>query len=248
MAQRGSGYGDLGGIFYTPEWPVGCLLSAYSLYGFEHVIEPCAGAGHICAALARAGARNIKASDIAPAPDRAVWRRTIKRLNVFDLDLPGSGSVAIITNPPYGHTNNDAVKLARRLVADLSGRRGRRMLALLCQRGIDAGKTRYDFFRDCDGYDGEVVLGDRIRWVNLEQKKAGPSMSHSWHVWQWPNQRPYPIKQYRDRAEGEAFLAGALTGKQSKRRGGPQGPSGKQSKRRGAAQAATGTPGERSHI
>ena len=38
----------------------------------------------------------------------------------------------------------------------------------------------------------KVVLTQRIRWENLEQKAAGPSMNHAWYVWDWQNWYGFP--------------------------------------------------------
>src|SRR4029079_9986771 len=77
----------------------------------------------------------------------------------------------IATNPPF----RLAEKFCRRALE--VGTRG----AMLLPHAFDTAKGRVDLWQP--PYKAKYVLTKRIRWENLEQKKAGPSSNHAWYVW-----------------------------------------------------------------
>jgi hypothetical protein len=85
----------------------------------------------------------------------------------------------IATNPPY----NIADKIVRHALALTKPNMGR--VAMLLPMAFDCAKGRVDIFRDHPAFDRKLVLMRRIRWANLPQSKAGPSMNHAWFVWKW---------------------------------------------------------------
>jgi hypothetical protein len=55
---------------------------------------------------------------------------------------------------------------------------------------FDAAKGRADIFKNCPAFKSKWTLTQRIRWVNLPQKKAGPSTNHAWYTWSWLHAGP----------------------------------------------------------
>jgi hypothetical protein len=80
----------------------------------------------------------------------------------------------IATNPPF----SIAEKIIRHALAQESGE-GR--IAMLLPHAFDAAKGRVDLWGP--PFKIKYTLTSRIRWENLVQKKAGPSMNHAWYVW-----------------------------------------------------------------
>jgi hypothetical protein len=78
---------------------------------------------------------------------------------------------AIATNPPF----NLGEQFCRRGI-HLAPR-----VAMLLPYSFDAAKSRVDLFGR--PFKVRYNLTRRIRWENLEQKKAGPSQNHAWYVW-----------------------------------------------------------------
>ena len=98
-------------------------------------------------------------------------------------DIPSSGS-SIATNPPYEKAEEfvcHALKLTKRTQGKV---------AMLLPLAFDAAKSRFDLFRDCSAFKSKHTITRRIRWANLEQKTAGPSMNHAWFVWDWGHRGP----------------------------------------------------------
>ncbi|WP_414832169.1 hypothetical protein [Afifella sp. YEN Y35] len=202
--------------YFTPYWVTGALLSALPA-GFlpcRHVIaDPFAGGGHILAELNAAGySRSVLVgSDIAPLKTsdlHCVSPVPIKRGDFFASPLADAARRdigAIVTNPPYGPGGRLALAAVERALAMLAFRGG--SLAMLLQVDFDSGITRTHLFRDCPTYLGKIVLTDRIRWVNLEQKKDGPSQNHAWFLWSSTSE-PLPRgAAWRSKEDGNVFLA-----------------------------------------
>lgn len=209
MAQRGSGYKRRkNDKYYTPAWAVGALVSAYPVIRELPCWEPCAGAGHICAALERLGIPQIFASDIAPARKRA-WDGSIARTNAFKASRPSvGGRLALVSNTPYGASGRIAADMLRHFVAALMPHGD--IVAALLPMGFDCGSTRYDLFGRQRHCAAKVVLTDRLRWVNVRQKPNGPSNDHCWWIWDGTvRRRQGPPSHWRSQASGEAALAGA---------------------------------------
>lgn len=90
----------------------------------------------------------------------------------------------LVSNPPYGRQG----KIAERFIlhALKTGPVGFKA-AFLLPMGFDAAKGRVKFFRDCPVFRKKIVLLNRIRWENLDQKENGPSANHAWYIWDWQN-------------------------------------------------------------
>jgi hypothetical protein len=85
---------------------------------------------------------------------------------------------AIATNPPFSL----AEEFCRKALGDAE------RVAMLLPYSFDAAKTRRDLF--APPFKIRYNLTKRIRWENLEQKKAGPSQNHAWYVWDWTYSGP----------------------------------------------------------
>jgi len=63
-------------------------------------------------------------------------------------------------------------------------------VAMLLPLAFDSAKGRKDLFAENPSFKAKYVLTKRIRWENLEQKKAGPSSNHAWYVWDRSHEGP----------------------------------------------------------
>lgn len=174
--------------YYTPAWATWALLRRLPIAPGSAVYEPAAGDGGIARVLAEAGLQ-VFASDIAPDYEGA-WQQDF-------LTVDRAPVRAIITNPPYGVGGRMAREFAEhalRLMQPVGGR-----VALLLRDDFDSAGGRSLLFRDCPAWGAKIVLTKRVRWTNLEQKKAGPSINHAWFVWDWSRPGGPPTLHY----EGE---------------------------------------------
>lgn len=164
MSQRHSGYElQAGDAYYTPEWVTDALLDVEQFN--DPVWEPAAGGGHMVSVL-RACGYHTHPTDIATGFD------------FFDFgDIEANQD--IVTNPPFSRSD-EFVRHALELTKPVLGK-----VAMLLPLAWDAAKTRRDLFADHPAFKAKYILTRRIRWVNLEQKKAGPSQNHAWYVWDW---------------------------------------------------------------
>jgi hypothetical protein len=171
MTVVASGYErQVNDLYETPEWVTRALIRAIEFNpGKDVVWEPAAG-NHKIADVLRAGGASVRTSDIA----------VYDRQHDASFDFLGSESVNfgarhIITNPPYGKGNRDAVKFARLALQRCNG-----VVALLLSAKFDFGKTRRDLFRDNPRFIAKVALLDRIQWFAGEH---GSTEDHAWFVW-----------------------------------------------------------------
>jgi hypothetical protein len=210
MATRASGYApDPLGRYYTPAWAVGALLHGCPLLEQASCFwDPCAGAGHILAALDAMVLGVLVGSDIAPDPER-VWRGAIVEADARSAPspwLPRLGRrIAVITNPPYGFQGKLATEIITAMLAATEPHRG--LVAMLLRDSFEGRPSRNALF-DHPAAAGRIVLTDRIRWENVEQKKAGPSQGHVWWVWDWNLHKPArpPRVLRRSKEDGELRL------------------------------------------
>lgn len=157
-------------LYETPEWVTHALVRAINFNpGRDVVWEPAAGNHKIADALRTYGT-TVRTSDIA----------VYGREHDLSFDFLGSESVNfgarhLITNPPYGKGNRDAVKFARLALQRCNG-----VVALLLSAKFDFGKTRTDLFRDNPRFLAKVALLDRIQWFEGEH---GSTEDHAWFVW-----------------------------------------------------------------
>lgn len=169
MSQRHSEYELLpGDCYYTPTWVTEALLSV-EVFPNE-IWEPACGDGHMARVLSEYANRvAIEATDL---PNDFL---------MFDR-IPDYVE-SIITNPPYSHGLAEKfVRHALDLTEPVKGK-----VAMLLPLAWDSAKGRRDIFAGHPAFKAKYTLTHRIRWANLEQKKAGPSQNHAWYVWDWNN-------------------------------------------------------------
>lgn len=109
----------------------------------------------------------------------------------FDFLLDDTVRKNIATNPPYGREAEKIVRHAlhvTKLAPEIYGEGG--SVAMLLPHAWDAAKGRVDLWDY--PFLTKIVLTTRIRWENLEQKAAGPSMNHAWYVWDWEDWYGFP--------------------------------------------------------
>jgi hypothetical protein len=157
-------------LYETEEWAVEALLRHFSVKG-SFVWEPAAGNHKMADVLEKAGAK-VLASDV----------ETFDRKHDFTFDFLSNGcgpfeesGTAIITNPPYGQGNRDAVKFCRLALERCPG-----LVAMLLTAKFDFGKTRAFLFRDNPRFMAKIALLDRIQWFPGE---TGGTEDHAWYVW-----------------------------------------------------------------
>lgn len=172
MTVLASGYErQLNDLYETEPWAVRALLRRFPPVRGRNIWEPAAGNHKIADVLRWEGA-NVLTSDIATYGKKHAF--------LFDfLHTPAGGSGAterdIITNPPYGKGNRDAMQFARLALLHTAG-----WVALLMPAVIDFGKTRRDLFADNPRFAFKIALVDRIQW--FEGPCAG-TQNHAWYVW-----------------------------------------------------------------
>jgi hypothetical protein len=157
-------------LYETEAWATRALLRHFPVAGL-FVWEPAAGNHKMVDVLKSAGA-DVFASDITG------YSRDHDEI----FDFIGGGMFgpvvkcdAIITNPPYGKGNRDAVRFAELALERCDG-----LVALLLTAKFDFGKTRMHLFRDNPRFAAKIALVDRIRW--FEGEYMGTE-DNSWYVW-----------------------------------------------------------------
>lgn len=157
-------------LYETEAWATRALLRHLPIPTGSTVWEPAAGNHKIADVLRDAGA-SVFTSDIA---------RYDRQHNIIcdffdDHEVEVDQFDAIITNPPYGRGNHDAVKFARLALERCNG-----WIALLLTAKFDFGKTRADLFANNHRFAFKIALVDRIQWF------AGDTTGtedHAWYVW-----------------------------------------------------------------
>jgi hypothetical protein len=157
-------------LYETEAWATRALLRHFPVTGLS-IWEPAAGNHKIADVLREAGARRVFTSDI----------ETYEREHDALFDFLGfkthnePGINAIITNPPYGKGNRDAVMFAKNALDRCEG-----LVALLLTAKFDFGKTRKSLFQDNPRFWAKIALLDRIQW--FEGATTGTE-DHAWYVW-----------------------------------------------------------------
>lgn len=156
-------------LYQTEPWATEALLRVLPPLRGLHIWEPSAG-NHLMADVLREAGAIVLTSDIA----------TYDRDHDFTSDFLAADQVktkvsAIITNPPYGKGNRDAVTYARLALKRCDG-----WVALLLTAKFDFGKTRTDLFRDNPRFYAKIALVDRISWAG--NGETGTE-DHAWYVW-----------------------------------------------------------------
>lgn len=158
-------------LYQTEPWATEVLLRHFPVAGLT-VWEPAAGNHLMADVLADHGAK-VVTSDIAE------YDQPHDHMCDF-LASPPSGTIpwfwqAIITNPPYGKGNRDAVRFAELALERCDG-----MVALLLTAKFDFGKTRRHLFQDNRRFLAKIALLDRISWAG--NGETGTE-DHAWYVW-----------------------------------------------------------------
>ena len=158
-------------LYQTEPWATEALLRVIpSVVGWK-VWEPAAG-NHMLADVLRQHGADVFTSDIA------VYER--QHDAEYDFLAPAlphwpADCGAIITNPPYGKGNRDAVRFAERALECCPG-----WVALLLTAKFDFGKTRRHLFADNKRFSAKIALVDRIQWFPGD---FGGTEDHAWYVW-----------------------------------------------------------------
>jgi len=156
-------------LYQTQPWATEALICHFPVEGLR-VWEPAAG-NHLMADVLKEHGAQVKTSDIATY-DR-------EHDATFDFLVPRPhyepNIDAIITNPPYGKANRDAVIFAKHALERCDG-----LVALLLTAKFDFGKTRKFLFQDNPRYWAKIALLDRIQW--FEGATTGTE-DHAWYVW-----------------------------------------------------------------
>ncbi len=160
-------------LYQTEPWATEALIRQFPVRGMS-VWEPAAG-NHLMADVLRENGATVATTDIATydRPHDGVF-------DFFEPDSWYAPSVcdfpnAIITNPPYGKGNRDAVKFARLALERCDG-----LVALLLTAKFDFGKTRADLFRNNPRFWAKIALVDRIQWFPGD---SSGTEDHAWYVW-----------------------------------------------------------------
>lgn len=158
-------------LYETEPWATHALLRHLPVQGMK-VWEPAAGNHKISDVLREQGA-TVYTSDIQ-IYDRMHTLGT--KVDFLSPKCPARPRVdAIITNPPYGKGNRDAVEFAKRALERCEG-----YVALLLTAKFDFGKTRRTLFADNNRFMFKIALLDRISWAG--NGETGTE-DHAWYVW-----------------------------------------------------------------
>lgn len=164
-------------LYETEAWATRALLKHLPFEPGATIWEPAAGNHKIADVLREADDLNVVTSDIATydRPHDMIFdflKGTGVRGHGIASSLDGD---AIVTNPPYGKGNRDAVTFARLALERCQG-----WVALLLTAKFDFGKTRFDLFRDNARFCAKIALVDRIQW--FPGATTGTEDS-AWYVW-----------------------------------------------------------------
>ena len=156
-------------LYQTEPWATEALLRNIPIREDWVVWEPAAG-NHLMADVIRETGALVYASDIV------TYDRLHSRLLDFLNDAPiQCDADAIITNPPYGKGNRDAVKFAENALQSCAG-----YVCLLLTAKFDFGKTRTHLFRDNPRFAAKIALMDRIQWF---PGNTSGTEDHAWYIW-----------------------------------------------------------------
>jgi hypothetical protein len=157
-------------LYQTEPWATRALLKHLPILRGWSVWEPSAG-NHLMADVIRETGAKVHTSDIA------TYDRAHDSIYDFLASRPHQEpSVnALITNPPYGKQNRDAVQYARLALKRCNG-----WVALLLTAKFDFGKTRTDLFSDNPRFAAKIALVDRIQWFPGD---SSGTEDHAWYVW-----------------------------------------------------------------
>ncbi len=172
-------------LYQTEPWATEALLRRFPMAG-RHVWEASAG-NHLMADVLKESGALVCTSDIA-VYDRA---HTMEYDFLTDAPLTEYKAQNIITNPPYGKGNRDAVRYA-----ELALRRCKGTVALLLTAKFDFARTRTHLFRDNPRFTAKINLVDRIQWFPGE---STGTEDHAWYVWTTKRETADPVIFYEGR-------------------------------------------------
>jgi hypothetical protein len=159
-------------LYQTEPWATEALIRNFPVTGLM-VWEPAAGNHLMADVLREAGADQVVTSDIAVYDRRHTFQWDF--LAGIDYGTPSGECQAIITNPPYGKGNRDAVRFAELALERCDG-----IVALLLTAKFDFGKTRRHLFADNPRFAAKIALVDRIQWFPGD---TSGTEDHAWYVW-----------------------------------------------------------------
>lgn len=178
-------------LYQTEPWATEALLRHFPVRGLS-VWEPAAG-NHLMADVLREGGAFLWTSDIVTYDRPHHWTADFFSNLVLGRDVGlASGFDAIITNPPYGNGNRDAVRFAELALERTDG-----LVALLLTAKFDFGKTRRHLFRDNPRFAAKIALVDRIQWFPGE---TSGTEDHAWYVWTRSRPFSHPIMLWEARS------------------------------------------------
>lgn len=166
-------------LYQTEPWATEALLRHFPVKGM-YVWEPAAGNHLIADVLQENGAVEVATTDIATYDRRHDCILDFLSAREHGFFFPHD---AIITNPPYGKGNRDAVRFCELALERCSG-----FVAMLLTAKFDFGKTRAHLFRDNPRFCAKIALVDRIQWFPSD---TSGTEDHAWYVW---GPYEYPVK------------------------------------------------------
>lgn len=156
-------------LYQTEKWATQALVRHFPVAGLS-IWEPAAG-NHLIADVLSENGATVYTSDIVTydRPHDLIY-------DFLDDPRPLVCNVqGIVTNPPYGKQNRDAVRFARLALQRCPG-----LVALLLTAKFDFGNTRFDLFRDNPRFAAKIALTDRLSWT-LDGETG--TEDHAWYVW-----------------------------------------------------------------
>lgn len=156
-------------LYQTEPWATEALLRNFPIKPGQMVWEPAAG-NHLMADVLRDHGANVLTSDITTYD-----RSHDETFDFLDASFKTKHAGTIITNPPYGKGNRDAVRFAELALERCSG-----LVALLLTAKFDFGKTRRHLFADNPRFCAKIALVDRIQWF---PGATSGTEDHAWYVW-----------------------------------------------------------------
>lgn len=172
MTVTASGYEQQRNQLYeTPYWCIESLLLHLAVRGLR-IWEPAAGNHRIADILQIWGA-------VVTTSDIEFYERIHDAIYNFLGPLPRTPIPfdGIITNPPYGPGNKQAVAFTRNALACCNG-----WVAMLLTAKFDWGSTRVDLFRDNPRFHKKIVLIDRLLFFDGPDATPGTE-DHAWYIW-----------------------------------------------------------------
>lgn len=175
-------------LYQTEPWATEAFIRRFPVSGLW-TWEPAAG-NHLMADVLRDAGAKVYTTDIARY-DRdhdAIFDFFKSEQDAWYVPAACDDLDAIITNPPYGKCNRDAVRFARQALKMCPG-----LVALLLTAKFDFGSTRHDLFRDNPRFTAKINLVDRISWAG--NGETGTE-DHAWYVWTVKRETENPVIFY----------------------------------------------------